>query len=62
MKQKTLRVDAHTRAKGNHVANDRAQRENVPRHILCSFMGNAFYDNMKKMRDAATIRVFHVYK
>ena len=25
-----------TRANENYVASDRAQRENVPRHILCS--------------------------
>ena len=27
-----------TRANKNYVASDRAQRENVPRHILCSFV------------------------
>ncbi len=31
-----------TRANKNYVAGDRAQRENVPRHILCSIFFDIF--------------------
>ena len=43
MKQKTLR-GMRTRAKKQHVASDRARRENVPRHILFGSSGQEAFN------------------
>ena len=47
-----------TRANKNYVASDRARRENVPRHILCSVRGGGIYSIIGHNRERIEFEAF----